>query len=399
MHPDNSCEPSVSGSVKGATLTAKLGLTRLDSNVIDMDEVMLTLNRGDFTDLQLRGQILGLTDLNPQPTNQREILNVVTASEMVTMGVNLERNLARQLWQGTVQSGDTLTNGQFPGLDVQIATGQLDAMSGVPAPALDSDVKDFGQDVLGSGSGRDIVEYVSMLEYYLRYNAERMGAGDVEYIVVVRPEMWQELTAIWPCAYNTTKCVNAATGAGTASQTVIDGRENVRERDAMRDGMFLDINGRRYNVVTDNGIHEVNGNNSAIAPGTFASSFYMLPLRAYGMNVLYREYLDYRLAERDVAFTNGNLNAWWTDNGVYAWSLTQNKWCYQFHTKTQQRIVLRAPHLAGRIDNIAYTPLQHLREDYPDSPYFFDGGVSTRPTGGETYNVWSGDGAQATWTP
>lgn len=380
--PENSCEDAPSGYVKGCTLTAQLGLFRQDSNTIDMDDVMLQLHRGDFTDLVLRGQVLGLTNLNPSDTNQTDILNLVSASEMVTMGVNTERALSRALWQSTV-------NGLIgPGLDVQIATGHVDANTGVACPAADSDVKDFALDAVG-GSGRDIVEYLSSLEFYLKYNAMTMGLDPVSWVVVMRPELWFEISAIWPCAYNTHRCGDA--DLGTNSRVMTIGSENVAARDAMRNGMYIDINGNRYPVVVDTGIYEHNNvNNGSLNPGEYASSIYFVPLTITGgMPVTYRQHIDYRLAARDVAFTQGNLHAWWTDNGRYAWALTQEKWCYKFHLKTQQRVILRAPHLAGRIDRVKYTPLQHLREGYPDSPYFADGGVSLRDTASSYSAVWA----------
>lgn len=379
--PANSCEDAPAGYVKGCTLGARLGLFRQDSQTIDMDDVMLQLHRGDFTDLVLRGSVLGLTGLNPSNTNQNDILNMVSASEMVIMGVNTERNLSRQLWQSTVAAG---TMG--PGLDVQIATGQVDWETNASCPAADSDVKDFALDLVG-GTGRDIVEYVSMLEFYLRYNAMTMGLDPVNWVIVMRPELWFELTAVWPCRYNTHRC---NTNLGSNVQTIVDGRENVAERDAMRNGLYLDVNGNRYPVVLDTGIYEHNNiNNGSLAAGQYASSLYFVPLTITGgMPVTYREYLDYRLAAPDVAQTMGKLDAWWTDNGVYAWSITQEKWCYKFHLKTQQRVILRTPHLAGRIDRIRYAPLQHLREGYPDSPYNFDGGVSLRATPASGNAVW-----------
>lgn len=379
--PDYACEDAPSGYVKGCTLSAQLGLLRRDSQTIDMDDVMLKLHRGDFTDLVLRGQVLGLTNLNPSDTNQSDILNLVTASEMVNVGVQVERLLSRQIWQGSVALG------QFPGLDAQIATGQVDAVTGALCPAMDSDVKDFAYDFVG-GSGRDIVEYLSMLEFYLNHNAMTMGLEPVTWVIAMRPELFFELTAVWPCLYNTHRCGSADLGSN--SQVVIDGRDNVSERDAMRNGRYLDINGKRYPVILDTGIYEHNNvNNGNLNPGEYASSIYFVPLSITGgMPVTYREYLDYRQAARDVAYTQGKLDAWWTDNGVFSWALTQEKWCYKFHVKTQQRVILRVPQLAGRIDAVAYTPLQHLREGYPDSPYFFDGGVSLRGTT-TTYNaVW-----------
>lgn len=375
-----SCTDVPAGYAKSCTLTAQTGTLRVDSQTIDMDDVMLKLHRGDFTDLILQGEVLGLTGLNPVDTNAGDILNVVSASEMTQMGVQTERLLSRAMWQGVV------ADNQFPGLDVQIATGQVDVNTGVACPAVDSDVKDFALDQVG-GTGRDIVEYLGMLEFFLNYNARTMGLDPVDWVLVMRPELWFELSAVWPCAYNTNRCANSL---GTSARVVIDGRENIADRDRMRQGMTIDINGSSYPVIVDTGIFEHNNvNNGNLIPGQYASSIYFVPLRIRGgLPVTFREYIDYRMAATDVSFTRDNLHVWWTDNGSFTWSLEQTKWCYKFSLKTQQRVILRAPHLAGRIDLVMYEPLQHLRDPNPDSPYFADGGVSLRGTDATRNAVW-----------
>jgi len=376
------CADVPAGYMKGCTLTAQFGRLRVDSQTIDLDDVMLQLHRGDFTDLMLKGELLGLSQLNPSDTKPGDVLNLVSASEMVQMGVQTERLLMNAMWNGVV------ANSQFPGLASQIATGQVDVNTNTACPAVDSDVKDFAYDEVG-GTGRDIVQYVSMLEFYLRYNAQQMGLEPVTWVIAMRPELWFELTAVWPCAYNTSRC--SASMQGANSRTFIDGRENVTERDRMRDAKQLIVNGNTYDVILDTGIYEHNNiNNGNLAAGEYASSIFFVPMTiSGGMPVTYREYLDYRMADRDQAFTKGNLTAWWTDNGLYSWTLEQTKWCYKFSLKSQQRIVLRAPHLAGRIDSVRYTPLQHLRVADPTSPYFADGGVSLRNTASTAYAVWS----------
>lgn len=82
---------------------------------------------------------------------------------------------------------------------------------------------------------------------------------------------------------------------------------------------------------------------------------------------------------------------WWTDSGLYSWALEQLKWCIKFSLRAEPRVVLRTPHLAGKIDNVMYSPLQHLRSPDPDSPYHYDGGVSVRGLG-TRYAVWAGQG-------
>lgn len=371
--PENACEDAPAGFVKGCTLTARFGLTRRDTNTIEFDKVMLRRNRGDFMDLQLRGRVLGLSNLHPPSLNERQILNILTKSEMVTAGVNAERKLVKEIWQGTFG-----VNTEFPGLDSQIVTGQIDADSSVACPAMDSDVKDFAYDDV-EGGGRSIVEYISMLEWFIYFNARRMGLLPATWVWAMRPELWQVFTEVWPCQYNTGKCATSLIGG--QSRVVIDGRENISERDEMRRSMTLEVNGRRYPVVIDDGIFEQDSTNDAnINPGDYASSIYFVPLTVTGnFPVTYMQYLDYRntVANDNVALLMGRQD-FWTDSGVWSWAIEQVKWCYKLALKTEQRIVLRTPQLAGKIDNVRYSPLQHLRSSDPASPYFADGGVSIR---------------------
>lgn len=386
---ENACDDAPAGFMKGCELTNQFGLIRYDTNDIEFDVVMRKYNRGDFTDLQLWGTVIGEGMANgmwASGLNEGQILQIVTMAEMITAGVLANRALVTQMWQGNVALG------QFPGLDAQIATGQMDASTGTLCPALDSDVKEFGYDDV-CGTGRDIVEYMSMMAYYLEFNARKMGLAPVQWAVVMRPELWFELSACWPCSYLTNRCKD---DAGT-QVAVINDQTNTALKDRMRDNMVIPINGRDYTVVVDDGIFEHNSTNNAnLAAGQFASSIYFVPLTILGGRpVTYREYLNYRdpVADANVRLLR-DRNDFWTDNGVYSWAISNNKWCYTLHLKTEQRVVLRTPQLAGKIQNIMYSPLQHLRSGYPDSPYNFDGGLSIRP-GGKKYSVYmSGAGSR-----
>ena len=382
--PTNPCDDATKGYVKSCELTALFGLNRQDSQEMDIGDIIRRADRGDHRDLTLMGEVLGLAGFTPSGLNQQQILQVVTMSEMVTMGVNIEREMSVDLWQGTVASGS------FPGLDLQIATGQLDARTGNACPALDSDVKDFNYNSV-DGTTLDIVYYLSTMEWYLRHIADRTGLMPVQWVLAMRPELWFELSAIWPCRYLTNRCADSA-GSQVA---VINDQVNVRMRDEMRNGMYIDINGRRYPVVVDDGIYEANNQNDAnLAAGEYASSIYFVPIVIRGsFPVTYMEYLDYREAQTDTNLLQGTQGYWWTDNGMYSWSTTNKKgWCYQLHLRVEPRAVLRTPQLAGKIQRIKYTPLQHLRSPYADSPYFMDGGASIIGAG-TRYAVWMNGGA------
>jgi len=388
--PTNTCEPVDCAYLKGCNLTARFGRIRYDTCTIEFDQVITRYNRGDFMDLMFLGSMIGQEDVRaglvPTDISETDMLNVVTLAEMLVAGVSAQREIVRQLWQGNI-----LIDAEFPGLDSQIATGQMDAdRPGVLCTALDSDVKTFGySDVCGTE--RDIVEYVSMLDYYLRHNAQRMQLDPVEWVLVMRPELWYELSACWPCRYLTNRCQSfSGTEVG-----VINDENNTRMRDEMRDGMFLWVNGKKMTVITDDGIFEHNSTNNAnLNAGQFASTIYQVPLTILGrFPVTYRQYLNYRspVATANIAATGRpDLMHFWTDNGVFSWALEHEYWCYVLGLNTEQRVILRTPQLAGRIDYVSYTPLEHLRSPFPDSPYFADGGVSYRPSTRTSYSVWAG---------
>lgn len=390
--PTNACDAAPTAYMKGCNLTARFGMIRFDTNTIEFDTVITRYNRGDFMDLQMMGSLIGddaaAAGLMPGNISESDILNIVTLNEMLVAGVQAQRELIRQSWQGNV----TLTN-EFPGLDDQITTGIMDAdIQGKLCPALDSDVKNFGYSSV-DGTDKDIADYLSSMMWYLEFNAQRMRLQPVEWVIVVRPELWFELSAIWPCRYLTNRCTQLV-GNTESSPMVINDELNVNLRDSMRENLTIPINGKRYRVVVDDGINELNPDNDQnLSPGEYASSIYAVPLTILGnFPVTYREYLNYRssVASDNVAAFSGQVRPdFWTDNGVFSWAVDQQLWCYQLGLKTEQRVILRTPQLAGRIDYVKYSPTQHLRSPFPSSDYFEDGGVSVRPENRTSYAVWS----------
>ena len=152
-------------------------------------------------------------------------------------------------------------------------------------------------------------------------------------------------------------------------------------RNSMRQGNYIDIEGVRYPVITDTGIFEHNSTNNAhLIPGEYASSIYVIPLTIQGgFPVTYMEYLDYRQAQADVNLLRNTESFFWTDQGFYSWATSYEKWCYKLSLKTEGRVILRAPQLAGRLDLVKYSPtLQHEKDVDPSGSYFKDGGVSLR---------------------
>ena len=276
---------------------------------------------------------------------------------------------------------------EFPGLDNQIATGHVDAVSDTAMPAADSLIMEYGYNYV-DGAVLDIVEYLSAMEYYMFRLADTTRLAPVTWAVCMRPELWQYVSMVWPCRYLTNRC----TTASNSNPMVINDDANVRMRDQMRQGSYIDINGRRYPVISDDGIFEhTNANNANVPAGSFASSIYFVPLRVRSsFSTLYWEYIDYRQVRTQLApmGRGAGLTPFWSDSGRFIWALDAVKTCFDLPATIEPRLVLRTPQLAAKLQHVMYTPLEHLRSFDPQSPYWLDGGVSTRslPT---SYAVWA----------
>lgn len=372
--PGTACADAPTGYTKGCQLTAQFGLKRFDTNQMEMDRLVLLRNRGEPIDLRLIGApILGGTNLAPSDVTLADAINFTVRMEMLRTAAYMEMALHKDIWQGTAGTS-------FPGLSVQIATGQVDAETGELCESADSQIYNFNYaDVCGAAD--DIVELLSAMMYYLESLADSTGLSPVKFAVVMRPQLWFELSACWPCAYMTNRC---------SGSTTVNDYSAITTRDEMRQTNTITINGQAYQVITDTGIFEHNsGNDQNLQDGQFASTIYIVPLTVAGgaFSVCYREYLDYRQAAPQEAALLGRQPWIVTDNGAYSWAYTGSRWCFKLSLKTEQRIVLRAPQLAGAIQKVRYSPLIHLREPDFDSPYHVDGGVSVRPEG-TRYAVW-----------
>lgn len=380
----NPCDDAPKGYVKSGTLTAQWGRLMRETNTIEIDKVLHEA-RESTTGLRLIGDLLGMTN---GEINDADPLDMVVQMEMIGVGVQMERKHSVLVWQGN-PANNTSGGGykEFPGLDRQINTGQVDAETNTAITAADSLVFDFGHTAIDSTS-KDIVEFLSMMEYYLREKARRQRMDPVTWVIAMRPELWHQLSMVWPCRYYTNRCTTAA-GAAVIS---LNDNFNVQKRDDMRSGMYLEINGRTYRVVLDDGMFEhTNITTAGIPAGQYSSAIAFVPIYVRGkFPVTYFEYIDYRRIGRQLeALREGRRQVpFWTNSGRILWVYIDNGYCFKLQGKLEDRVILRTPHLAGKVQGIRYAPMQHLDSPYPDSPYFKDGGVSLRSFTGSGFHVW-----------
>lgn len=376
----------VSGIVKTCYTTSVYGRYERMTPNIEINKLGQITNRGEPLDLRLIGSPIQNTGLflnsGPAATSgPAEILNNEINNRMWALSVSLHRLLSQQLWTGT-PSANTAGGGyaEMTGIDLLVNTGHVDALSQTACPSVDSLISNFNYGNI-SENGGDIVELFTYHFRYLRDLAFRTGVNPVRWVIAMRPEVFQELTAVWPCAYLTYRC---SFGDNDAARVLVDGNEQVKMRDEMRGGSYLVIDGERVEVVVDDGIPEATGPANA---ASFSSNIYILPMSILGGKaVLYLEHFDF--SNPSISAASALAPNMFRVEGPWIMTHKVRNWCLQVQVKIEPRLVLRTPWLASRINNVVASPLLRTRQPFPENPYYVDGGVSTNRPGPSLYSLW-----------
>ena len=395
-HPTNVCDaPQVAGPGKSCIQTAQFGRYSYETREVELNRIGLVNDRGEFMDYNvvndpLVGDLGG--GLFPNiPAQDQMLRGRELVARMIEVGVAFQNTLVRQLYTGN-PANNTAGGGwrEFPGLDLLIGTTKVDALTNIACPSLASDIKNFNYGrVDATNLNPDIVQVMSYMYRYLRRNAESMGFNPTKWVIAMRNDLFYELTAVWPCSYLTYRC-QFRVADGTVI-TNVSAADQIAMRDAMRAGRYLIIDGDQVEVVIDDGIIEHNrSGNAAIGIGCFSSDIYFVPMTVRGnYPVTFWQFFDYNQGPM-TAVRDGRLQNFWTDGGRYMWVSEYTRWCVLLTAKIEPRVILRTPHLAGRITNVQYCPLQHTRDALPTDYYFTDGGVSTPRAAPSYYTEWGG---------
>lgn len=396
----NVCDdPKTAGPVKTCWQTAQFGRFEFQTREFEINRAGQRTNRGEFMDLMIVNPPLAadgggiVPPASSASAQGGSFLVNEMKMRMVEVGVAFQDVLARQLYTGN-PTNNTAGGGykEFPGLDILIGTTKVDAIQGTPCPSLRSIIQPFGYSNISTSGGQSAVNTMTYTMRMLRYNAERMNMGGTQWVIAMRQSLFWELTAVWPCAYLTYRCLAQD---NTQTNLMVNSNDQVAMRDAMRNGNYLVIDGIKYPVVIDDGIVEENhADNAAIGLVSFASDVYIVPItiRDGSMAATFVEYFDY--SGDNAAMDNAEVGGWagtwyWTDGGRYLWHRKPPlNWCVQMLAKLEPRLVLLTPHLAARITDMQYTPLMHERESLNGDDYFVDGGVTSR-SAQRLYSDWN----------
>ena len=368
-HPTGNCEPcKVPGNLKEGQITAAFGRRCLSTKTIDVSNVGARNNRGEFTDLKWIGdpfaQAASSLPTTPMGRGSNPLLSELAKARAEFLA-GYAQEFSRELYTGNPVNNSG-TYAEFRGLNILVNSGYQDAITGAFLSAADSLVKNFNINVTGNGA-----EFVNQLTAVYRRQsmaASDMGLAPVTFAFVMPEMLFYELTSVWPCAYNTSKCAANAGGA-TVNLDGTDQRQLVQD---MRNGEYLLIDGAKVRVILDNAITQTD------TDGTFSSTIYLLPLTVRGgIASTYLEFFDYSngdASEVISAFgTPGKYDV--TDGGRFIWARRENGFCVSMDSVARERLILETPWLAARFTNVLYTPVAVTKSGFPtDGNRFYNGG-------------------------
>lgn len=396
---DGICDdPYQAAGFKTGILTTVFGRKEFATRTLDVTKVGQANTRGEFFDLMLSNpplveQMGGLMQSFTGWSNGDSILaGREMAERLLEVGVAFQRWYCPQVYVGN--PANSKAGGgykEFPGLDLLIGTNKIDALSGTALPSLYSDVKSFGYRLLSSTTDPDIHKTLSTMMYILEMRALQNDLSPVDFRIVMRPQLFFELTRVWPIQYNT-EYLQSTTATGLDNVYL----ENIRMRDDMRNAQYLIINGTKYPVILDSCIPEDNrADNAALPISGFASDIYIVPFTARGgtLQTLYWEYYNYKNGPMQAVADMRAGSFFWSDGGAFMWHLKPpNNWCINAISVTEPRLILRTPQLAGRLTDVGYVPLQHVNDVLPSQDYWVNGGVSTGRPAPSPYSEWNPGG-------
>jgi len=384
------CGNCISGETEACIQHFPTALVCRETKAIKLSRAIERLNNGDI-DLELLNEQLGSdSPWHPgwSPTTSSDIMQIYTAWALLfELPPLFSQALCPMVYDGDPVNNVGNAYREFRGMQLLVNTGHRDAFANVTCPALDSDVKDFNYGNMVTQTSPSFYEILEMAHWYLMNNAIGQYLDPVEFVVVMRPPLWQLASSLIPAQSVLATMLNMT--LPVRYQVNIDGAAITAERNRYREAMAIPLNGQSVPVVLDHGIPELNNANDAnLEAGEYASSVYVLPLRYLGNRSGMRiEYKDYRFITAEIAATDDMIGGFYkaSPDGRFNWSLVRDGPCFKIQAETEPRIILRVPQLAARIQHVKYVPQQHIREPDFDSPYRFKGGVSTRGSGSYYY--------------
>lgn len=364
------------GQLKAARISALFGIIHESTKIFDITQAGMRRNRADV-DRELFNTVMMQNRWLPQAegVDGGNFMASALRAELFSLGMDLQRNVSQVHFVGVEGTSDNTYRGvatQWNGLDRLIRDDWTD-MSGVTVDALDAHVVSFNANGDGGTDalGRTII--AALIDtYYGQYDfVTRLGISPV-YALVMRPELFRALAAIWSCSYSTTRCSSSAAG----TPVVRDAVSTRAEYEQILNGQYLPMEGTNVPVIIDDAIvRETIGN------GYYKSDIYGVMLSGNGRPTLYGEYFDMgnpEALEIGSAFTPGNSQV--INDGLYRVFRRETGGCIEFDFFARPRLITDAPFAHFRVNDIFHRADYRVTDATPGLSGFRNGGLTYRDT-------------------
>lgn len=288
------------------------------------------------------------------------------------IGVSAERDICHVAIQGNASLAYTASQhgwiAEFTGLDSQIKTGYVDHDSQLECPAADSVVETFNAVITGNNAAgnRTIVQVWQDTMFALESRADAAGLMGVNWVAVMRRDLFYALTQQVACNFYTARCTFSNNNAQNQDAAQIEGL-----RLAMLNGQYLLYNGMQVPVVFDECMpRETLGNQY------YKSDIFVVPLTWQGMPLTYFQYfpMNNQYAQEFAQIMGSRVQ--YLNNGLWLVGERDTGLCLEHHYQMMPRVILEAPFLAGRIDDVFYNYYVQSHDAIPGESLYADGGIS-----------------------
>ncbi len=378
--------PMQPGDMKICRQDYEFGDVIAGTQLVDLVNTGAYWNRADVNRDIIPPQLMNAPFM-PDILNGADV-NSQAYKQFLQLGTNLSRSAEKALIQGNKTAPNTGAGSleffikQFEGVDRLIKTGYVDVPSQVACPAVDSRVANFGAvNVTGVGAQGTIVDYLTDMLTGIEMDVfgDPMGGGmgfdegSSSWAILLHPRVWRPLTRQWPCAYNTVGC-SVLTSVNTQSRLNITAETERQMQDQMYNGKYLMVDGNRIPVLFSWGVPI-----ATVAPDTYNTSIYIVPMRLNGEAVTFMEYFNTgNQYQEQFANIIPSANTRVINGGMYRMGRQEQPMCVLYEIAGKFRLRFDAPFAAGRIDNINVTDRARLRSPFVGDSYYSNGGATTR---------------------
>ncbi len=310
---------------------------------------------------------------------------LVRNGEMITDAFMLQSRAAgysialenhRQLWAGNPCNNDGAF-AEYTGFQELVNTGKVDAYTQADCDGLDAFLMNFNNANPTSDGINAITNWFRRMVNQLDRRAEGAGMSwdTAEMFIVMRDNTWDCVARVISCA-GLDLCVSSDTNKRVSASSDLAQERYIE----MLERRAIQVNGRWYPVVLDSQIPQTTGQ-----PNGICSDIYFITTRINGESMTFGQYQDFNMtygrtrSELVSMFNSDDIAI--TDNGRFAMVRDNTRGCFDLQIYTKPRVVMRAPWLSGRIQNVCCDVLE---TPFPDDTasggvYELTGGRSTTP--------------------